>query len=174
MGSGKTTIAKSICTDINARYLSFSSYIMSIANEKNMESHSREVLQNIGNKLVSSDITSFFTNFLEYYQVSNTTGNGIIVIDGLRHKLGLDVFKSILYDNNIKLIYVKTKPQIRLNRLLNIYHDPLIIEKYCEHEVEKEIIDLEPLADLVIDGELPVVENMQHIKKLINDASSPI
>jgi dephospho-CoA kinase len=147
---GKTTVSIGVATRLGAPHVSFGGYLRRLAQEKGLEV-TREVLQDLGNELVSHDVRAFCEDVLE--QQPWHPGRPLI-IDGVRHVEVLDALAEILAPAEGYLIYIKVDRTTQAKRL---EHDELRHEKSLE-ELEKHPAELQvrsklpDRASLVLDG----------------------
>lgn len=90
-GSGKTTVAKILASQINSRYVTVSDYLKSKCDELNV---TREVLQKIGNECISQGWANFVHAFLKFV---GWNGQDSLIIDGIRHVSFMEMLIAEFY-----------------------------------------------------------------------------
>jgi adenylate kinase family enzyme len=148
--AGKTTVSTKVAAQLVAPRVSFGDYLRGVARDSGLEM-TREVLQDLGDKLVSRDVRRFCEDVLE--QEPWEPGQPLI-IDGVRHVEVLDSLSEILSPARAYLIYINVDRTTQVKRLKI---DPLRHEKTLDelekHPTEEQVRSRLPdRAALVIDG----------------------
>lgn len=150
IASGKTTIAKSLSKALEWKYASFGDFVRAEAVLRGKNLESREVLQEIGNDLISQGWGIFCKAVLDGADWKSGEG---LVIDGIRHVDGMQVLKGIVVPLDVYLIYITIDKDVRSQRLVdkNIQpHDLIHIE---QHSTEVQVPNaLLSLADIILNG----------------------
>ncbi len=148
--AGKTTVSTRVAVHLDAPRVSFGEYLRGVARERGLEL-TREVLQNLGDQLVTRDVRGFCEDVLEQYPWQ--PGKPLI-IDGVRHVEVLDSLTEILSPARVYLIYINVDRTTQTKRLKT---DPLPHEKTLDeleqHPTERQVRSKLPdRAALVLDG----------------------
>lgn len=147
IGSGKSSISKSIAEIIDFQWVSFGGYVRKIATEKDIEP-SRINLQDLGESLIRDNSYQFCLNVLNQAPVSGKP----LVVDGIRHKIALDDIKQIIYPNTLFHIHLEVEDNLRKKRLSEtrqIDAEEIIINDSHVSEAEASIV-LPNIADIII------------------------
>jgi dephospho-CoA kinase len=161
IGAGKSTLASALHNLTGFPIISFGKYVKKIAVGQNI-SLSRENLQNLGERLVERDAYSFTRCALD--GIDLTSG---IVIDGLRHRSVLEVIRSLAGEIPVLLIFIQIEDRVRSERLLarGMSHNEL--EHEDMHIMEKHVLDLLPIADVLVDGAFSLDANTTIIMRCL-------
>jgi adenylate kinase family enzyme len=148
--AGKTTVSTSVAARLDVPRVSFGGYLRRLAQQMGLEV-TREVLQDLGNRLVSDDVRAFCDEVLKEQPWQE--GRPLIV-DGVRHIEVLDTLRDMLAPAEEYLIYIKVDRATQSKRL---EHDELRHEKPLEeleqHPTEVQVRSKLPdRASLVLDG----------------------
>lgn len=154
--AGKTTLSLAVADRLKAPRVSFGEYLRWLAGERNMPV-TREVLQDLGNELVSHDVRGFCEGVLR----RQPWRPGVpLVIDGVRHLEVLKALADILAPAPEYLIYIKVDRETQAKRLVNddLRHEkPLAVLE--QHPTERQVRSVLPdKAALVLDGTRPANE----------------
>ncbi|MCU6603931.1 AAA family ATPase [Peribacillus frigoritolerans] len=152
IGSGKTTIAQTICLEFNYKYASFGDYVRKIAINKGLDIKNRENLQKVGNLLIDGGVEKFCRNVLD--SVKWNPGE-TLVIEGIRHKEVLHCLKDLTYKDRFIFVLITLDDDVRKKRIKNLdkeeFHKLDFLEKdRTEMEIQK---DLQSCADIVVINE---------------------
>lgn len=90
-GSGKTTLAKYLSSQMNCRYVTVSDFLRSLCIGDQI---TREILQEKGNECIKNGWDSFVHDFLRYV---NWDGKGSLIIDGIRHVPFMEMLRIYLF-----------------------------------------------------------------------------
>jgi dephospho-CoA kinase len=169
--AGKTTVSTAVADLLNAPRVSFGGFLRRVANEKGLEI-TREVLQDLGDKMVRDDVKAF----CEAVLMQQPWRPGVpLVIDGVRHLEVLNTLGEILAPAAPYLIYIKVDRQTQAERLL---HDELPHEKPLEelekHPTEEQVRRILPdKASLVLDGTRPPEELTRKVVEFLASKAAP-
>lgn len=171
IGSGKTSVSKEIAHQLNWPRVSFGEYVENLAKEKNLDSSSRSILQNLGESLINDGIEKFCRSVIA--QVKWRPGQ-YLVIDGIRHQAVMYKLKEIVAPSRFILIHIYVNEDHRLQRITQrdiINKNEWI--KVNKHSTEKDAMFLLPqVADITINGEKTlntiVGEILSYIRGLSN------
>jgi dephospho-CoA kinase len=150
IGSGKTTISSMIAERLGWPRVGFGEYVRKIAWSRGL-AESREILQELGESLFSSDPEQFCRAVLA--QVSWKQGEPLI-IDGIRHVAVVNQLRHLVSPARFQLIYVVLNESVREARLLerdrmDVELLPCIDSHSTERDVRSELLNR---ADLIVDG----------------------
>ncbi len=115
IGSGKTTITKSLADILAWRRASFGDYVREVARQRGLDD-TREVLQVVGTELLRADIRGFCRSVLAH---SGWRPGQNLLIDGLRHLETVEVIREITQAATFSIVFVKISEEVRLQRLLS-------------------------------------------------------
>jgi dephospho-CoA kinase len=148
--AGKTTVSTKVAEHLGAPRVSFGEYLRGVAHARGLEM-TREVLQNLGDQLVTSNFRGFCEDVLEQHPWQ--PGKPLI-IDGVRHVEVLDALAEILAPARGYLIYINVDRTTQTKRLKT---DPLrhtkTLDELEKHPTEQQVRSKLPdRAALVLDG----------------------
>lgn len=154
--AGKTTLSLAVADRLKAPRVSFGEYLRWLAGERKMPI-TREVLQDLGDELVSRDVHGFCQGVLRRQP---WRPGAPLVIDGVRHLEVLKALAEILAPAPEYLIYIKVDRETQAKRLVK---DELRHEKPLDvleqHPTERQVRSVLPdKAALVLDGTRPANE----------------
>lgn len=154
LASGKTSVAKGIARHLDCPVTSFGRYIRARALEIGLP-EDRASLQAFGASLVESDPASFTSGFLE--SISVTPSGRSVVIEGLRHVSVAQALREIRFSNRLLIVLVKTTDAERKRRFVARGDgSEAEFSTADRHLVESEHIQLEYIADIVLNGDQPL------------------
>jgi dephospho-CoA kinase len=150
IGSGKTTLSSKVSETLAWPYVSFGNHVRNVARQRGLD-ESREVLQEIGASLVSSDPGLFCREVLS--QADWQPGLPI-VIDGIRHVEVVEVLRRLIAPSSLRVVYIEVADGVREARLpeegINNATQLMQIET---HSTEVQVRTVLPeSADLIVDG----------------------
>ena len=114
IGSGKTSVAVALAHRLGWPRVGFGDYVRSEATRRGLDPGSREVLQELGERLLRQDLDGFCGAVLG--QAVRASGSGLIV-DGVRHIAVLDALHRLLSPSPVRLIYLAASDEARQLRL---------------------------------------------------------
>lgn len=160
LGSGKSTISAALSEATGWRRLSFGDYVRQEARRRNL-GDSRGVLQEIGAALVAEP-DEFCRNVLN---AGGWNHGETLILDGIRHFTVLDSLKRLAGPNEVVLIHIQTKDEVRAKRLKKRGRDDKDILRLLEtHSTEKDVHDiLLSNAHLIINGVQPISKSLKKI-----------
>jgi len=159
IASGKTTVAKIISQEYNFHFTSFGDYVRSKAQEMQL-TISRQVLQNLGQSLLETDINSFCRHVVFQNQWDSKSN---LVIDGVRHVSVIHELEKILFPLKFKLLFIDTSSSIRNDRLKENERSN-IDSHITEIDVKSK---LKNMATYKIDGGLSLADIESEIKQFM-------
>lgn len=159
--AGKTTISTGVAIRLVVPRVGFGDYLRGLARDRGLEM-TREVLQDLGDELISHDVRAFCEDVLR--QQPWQPGRPLI-IDGVRHIEVLDALSEMLSPAKVYLIYINVDRTTQVKRLRN---DTLRHQKSLEelerHPTELQVRSKLPdRASLVLDGTKPPEELIQKV-----------
>jgi dephospho-CoA kinase len=153
IGSGKTTITKSLASELGWPRASFGDYVRSAASARGL-AQSRTNLQELGTLLLRSDPREFCKAVLTSARWQ--TGESLI-IDGLRHAETIPILRELVTPAVLKIVLVAISEDTRLKRLAERGEgDASRITLVEGHSSELQVGSvLGTIADIVVSGERP-------------------
>lgn len=161
-GSGKTSISKPFALSQGLKWTSFGNVVRFEAARLGMSTEDKRVLQTIGQKMVENEPEHFCDLVFESLGADS---NSIGVLDGLRHKLILDLLLDRVGDKYLKLAYVDVDNIIRHQRL---FDSRGWLKEQCE-EYDADVTEIElisfirPNADVIIDNSGSLSESLAQV-----------
>lgn len=147
IGSGKTEIAHLLEGQYGFQYLRYS---IVLAEWYGTDPSAKARLQQVGWEVMSNDHQRELNSKL----IARVDRNRDCVIDGLRHPIDFESLKSA-FSSRFRLFFVDTPAEIRSERLRERYATREQFVEADSHAVESNIGRLVPLANLVLNGQLP-------------------
>ena len=164
-GSGKSTLSAELSRRLGYARVSFGDYVRGEAHRRGLTSRD-EVLQSIGEELVSAGPTTFARNVLSTVVWD---ANGVLLVDGVRHKEILEAIRSIAAPTPVKLVFVNVDKEQRKERLSVRGDDGRQFDKLEAASTEVQVAGVLPkLADLVVDGSMPVTDSISTLVRAIS------
>lgn len=166
--SGKSFLAKKIKGDYNLQIVSFGTYLFNFS-ERNGLSTDRKALQDLGEDRISDNPRQFLTDVLQEFAPLNDT----IIIEGIRHKVILDLLKEQSEDN--VFIFLDEDSKTRYDRYISRVKETdsslISYDKFIEyvdgHPVEQGIEELRKLCKLQISSTISnenLIESIPFLK----------
>jgi dephospho-CoA kinase len=153
IGSGKTTLTKSLANELGWPSASFGDYVRSAATARGL-TESRKNLQELGTLLLRSDPHAFCSDVLANapWQAGES-----LIIDGLRHAETVPILRELVAPAVLKVVLIEISEHTRLNRLIARGDgDASAIAVIEEHSSEHQVGSvLRALADLIVGGDRP-------------------
>lgn len=113
IGSGKTTVTRSLSDILGWPRVSFGDYVRRAVRGRGLDEE-RVTLQRVGTELLRADTYGFCRNVL----TSSGWKNGEnILIDGLRHTETIEVIKELANADRLDIVFLKISEGVRLARL---------------------------------------------------------
>jgi len=161
IGSGKSTISCLVADELGWKHTSFGDYVRTVARDRNLEL-SREILQDLGSRLINEGWEHFCKAVLEQAQFK---AGEYLVVDGVRHTEALNTIRDMTYPSIVFLIYIQLEPSKRQKRLeIKGLTDKGVIRRIEEHSTEKQVQTILPqVADLIVDGSKPRLQIVNDI-----------
>jgi len=159
--AGKTTLSTRLGLQLGAPRVSFGDYLRELA-RKSVKEVTREVLQELGDRLVNQDVGAFCEEVLKQQPWQPRRP---LIIDGVRHVEVLDALVGILAPAKVYLIFINVD---RMTQSKRFEQDPLPHEKRLD-ELEQHPTELQvrskllDRAGLVLDGTEDPDKSMQKI-----------
>lgn len=114
IGSGKTSVAVALAHRLGWPRVGFGDYVRLEAAKRGLDPGSREVLQELGERMLRLDLDAFCGAVLG--QADCAPGSSLIV-DGVRHVAVLDALHRLLSPSPVRLIYLAASDEARQLRL---------------------------------------------------------
>lgn len=149
IGSGKSTLSKSVAQSLGWQYSSFGDYVREFASQRGV-GHSREALQRQGASLIEEQ---GWDNFCKSVLVrADWEAGQHLVLDGIRHVEALDSLKEITKPSQLFLVLIElsgSELEARRSGRAGIEN----LRRIESHTTEEQVKNLLPKrADLVVDG----------------------
>lgn len=147
IGAGKSTLATSVSNSFGWPYTSFGDYVRGVAEKRGLE-QSREVLQQIGEELVSTSLEPFTRAV-----ISRVPWQQGCVADGLRHIQVLNTMKQIVTPLPVFVMFIDLDEAVRRQRLRDRGMTEHEIDAADQHETEAQVRTvIREHADLHLNG----------------------
>jgi dephospho-CoA kinase len=149
IGSGKTTLAKSLATALDCHIASFGTYVRGLARHTNrsrdraaLQQISEEVLSSIGPQKLVEDVLA----------TSRWERGRSLVIDGIRHMAVAAAVKSAVSPVPFLLVYLGVDERVRKQRIAGRDHlSKEQVEHFDSHSTEREVAtELRAKADVIV------------------------
>jgi len=167
IGSGKSTLSKSVAEDLHFLYASFGNYVRKLAIDKGI-AVTRPNLQDLGEQMVREDVHAFS---LAVLKEAGWCPGASIVLDGIRHIEAINAIRTIVYPDVFKLIYIEIRDDEIRELRVSIREENL--STVDQHPTEKQIMNnsLTNAADLVVNAEEPIYTSQNKIKDFLKSSS---
>ena len=86
IGSGKTSVSRAVAHTLGAAWTGFGDFVRASASAAGLDSSSREVLQELGAKLIRQHGVAWLS--VQVIARARWDGQRALVIDGVRHAVG--------------------------------------------------------------------------------------
>lgn len=114
IGSGKSTVSAAVASELGWPRASFGDYVRAEARRRGLDASSRDVLQALGETLISEGWDTFCAGVLR--QADWRPGTPL-VIDGIRHIEAIDTLAKLTAPSSIRLVYLEASEEERRRRL---------------------------------------------------------
>jgi cytidylate kinase len=162
MGAGKSTLASSLATSLGWPHTSFGDHVRGVANQRGA-GESREVLQQIGEELVSTNLEAFTRAV-----ISRVAWEKGCVVEGIRHVQVLRALRTIASPLPIFLVFLDIDESVRRQRLRQRGMTNAEIDAADGHTTEAQVREtLKQEADIRLDGARDVPELVRDIRTFI-------
>ena len=166
IGSGKSSLARSIEEKFEISRASFGGYVRYLVRKSGGNDEDRAALQDEGEQRVRADPRGFLIATLEFH---GWNGTGSIVVDGLRHISILDEMRK-LFGDDLRHVHLEADVDISLERAVARGDDARMVERALEHRVEADTtIALLTHADLVLPASEPIERQVTRIALFVSD-----
>jgi dephospho-CoA kinase len=167
IGTGKTTITKSLAEALGWPRASFGDYVRKVVREQGLP-ETRYNLQRVGTKLLRSDARGFCNSVLS--SCGWSPGQSLI-IDGLRHAETIGIIRGIVEPASLKIVFVSVPDATRLKRLRERGEGNMgTVQDAERHSSEQQVNSvLRSSADLMIEGDKPVGTIIRQLAEWVND-----
>ena len=163
IGAGKSSLANSLATAVGWGHTSFGDYVREIAKQRGSDP-SREVLQQIGEELISADVQSF-----SQAVISQTDWQRGCVIDGIRHIQAYQAIKKIVSPLPTYLVFVDIDESVRRKRLHERGMTDNQIDAADRHSTEAQVRGvLKQQADIVLEGSRDIPDLVMAVRTFIH------
>ena len=161
IGSGKSTLSQQVADALGWRRASFGDYLRTFARTQGLE-ESREVLQDLGESLVTKDPDDFCRSVLMHF---GWHSGEPLVIDGVRHATIVEALRRLVAPLELRLVFIEVDENTRRKRLQKVDKDVTDkLELFESHSTEREVTDTLPaLAAWHVHGDRPVKEVVHEI-----------
>lgn len=155
IGSGKSTLSKSIAKDLNLPYISFGDYVRHVASLRGLD-YSRDTLQSLGENLIKEQGWLKFCINVLHHGGWNTSKP--VILDGIRHVEALECIKQIVHPLEVILVFIQLAPVERARRITGRDKtDEPNLNRFDDHSTETQVNStLLAAANIVVDGDMPL------------------
>ena len=151
LGSGKTTVTRSLAEALGWPRASFGDYVREVVRKQGLE-ETRENLQRVGTQLLERDRESFCTSVL---LTCGWKAGQNLIIDGLRHVETIEIIRKLVYPAALKIVFISVPESTRLVRLQQRGEGDVVTAE--RHPSEQQVGSAVYLcADFVIEGTRPL------------------
>lgn len=154
IGSGKTTLAGELASQLACPQASFGEFVRSVAQTRGLDSTDRTLLQDLGNELIAQGWAPFVEAVLRHAEYSS----GLVVIDGIRHRTAIETLRSLLEPTPLVVVAVDISDEQRRNRLRERGLESYDVNSADSHANESEVDSVIRAADFVVSAQLTVDE----------------
>lgn len=161
IASGKSTLSRSLATELRWKHASFGDYIRSQAKLYGLEA-SRRVLQNLGQSLIGKGWEQFCRLVLDQ---SDWTPGEPIIIDGIRHIEVITTLRSLVSPLEVILIFISVDEETRKTRIqLRDCSEEESEQSVQNHPTEVQVnTRLQQVANLTVYGDQPPTQIIYEI-----------
>jgi dephospho-CoA kinase len=166
IGSGKTTITKSLADALGWSRASFGDYVRKVVRERKLE-ESRVVLQRVGTELLRADPRDFCRLVLV---TAGWRAGQDLLIDGLRHEETIEIIRQLTQAETVQVVFVRISEEVRLGRLVGYEEsDPSCRAIVEAHSSEAQVTsNLAKSANFAVDNDGPLPGTISEILKWID------
>lgn len=148
--SGKSSLARAVAITLSCPCVSFGDQVRSEVRARGL-AESREILQQVGESLVSQHLTEFCEDTLA--QARSWAPPQPLVIEGIRHAEALSELRMLV--NPVRLFHVHIMLGQPTRSARAAKSGGTLSNRWDAHSTERQVhTDLPRIADLVVDGEL--------------------
>ena len=152
IGSGKSSVSAAVAAALGWRRTGFGDYLRAEIARGGGDSHSREALQDLGQRLVGADPEAFCRSVLA---AGGFAPGDDFVVDGVRHVEIFRILGRVAAPSTARLIFLSANEAHRLGRVADRL-DKDDFARAATHRVEAELRnDLPTVADIVVDATRP-------------------
>lgn len=151
IGSGKTTVTKSVALSLGWPRASFGDYVRAVAKERGLP-QTRTQLQELGTSLLRSDPPQFCAAVLHH---SGWRLGENLIIDGLRHAETIPIIRGLVAPAPLKIVLISVPEETRLKRLAARGDgDKDSVASVEAHSSEQQVASaLGDFADFIVNGD---------------------
>jgi AAA domain len=154
IGSGKTSITQVLSLALGWSRAGFGDYLRERIAREGGDPRSRQVLQDLGQRLVDADPDGFC---LEVLKSANFQPGGDLLLDGIRHVDVKNRITRLVAPSRTILIHLPLDDAELLKRIESRLEGSLDHARAAKHRVESELASSLPeIADRVFDASPPV------------------
>jgi shikimate kinase len=169
IGSGKTSVSRSVAAQTAAAWTSFGDLIREIAMSQSLDPESREILQMVGERVIRERGVAWLCS--EVIRRSGWMRDKVLVIDGVRHVSVFDELVSQLSGHRTYLVYLDLKEACeRVNQQLSPQNRQVVES----HSTERDVLQALPeRADLVVSTVAPLESVVQDVVEFVCSVATP-
>jgi len=166
IGSGKTTITKSLADLLAWPRASFGDYVREEARQRGMKD-TREVLQALGTEILRAEPGNFCQSVLAH---SGWNAGQNLLIDGLRHEETIEIIRRLTRATTVSIVFVKISEEVRLERLMGREGSDVKYRTMVEaHSSEAQVTSiLAGKANFTVDNDGPLEATVSAISQWID------
>lgn len=167
IGAGKSTLSLSLANSLGWPHTSFGDYVRGVADQRDA-GHSREVLQQIGEELVSTNLEPFTRAV-----ISRVAWQQGCVVDGIRHMQVLHSLRKIVSPLQTFLVFIDLDESVRRQRLLDRGMTEQAIDAADQHETEAQVRSvIEAQAELHVNGFLEISGLVDQVRRFMEERTA--
>lgn len=166
IGSGKTTITKSLADLLAWPRASFGDYVREAARRRGMKD-TREVLQALGTEILRADPRNFCQSVLSH---CGWNAGQNLLIDGLRHEETIEIIKGLTLATTVSIVFVKISEVVRFERLMGREESDAKYRAMVEaHSSEAQVTSiLARKANFTVDNDGPLEATVSAVSQWID------
>ncbi len=154
IGSGKSTLSSGVAEALEWSRVSFGRYVRAVALDRGLDAESREVLQEVGESLITAGWVPFCRAVLTQ---ADWRPERSLVVDGIRHVEALQTLRALVAPSVVALVHVVVSEAERSQRLRDKGFDDIEKLRLVEvHSTEIQVTTSLPAhAAVTVDGRHP-------------------
>jgi cytidylate kinase/transcriptional regulator with XRE-family HTH domain len=157
MGSGKSTLSEHVAKALDWKRASFGDYVRKVAKDEGLDEDSRDVLQELGARLVKSDPEEFCRDVLAEF---DWRSGEPLIVEGIRHAEIVEALRRVVAPLEVRLVFLEVTDVRRIERLR--IRDSEVVERLKQiesHSTEEQASTVLPeMADLRVSGDKSISE----------------
>ncbi|MGI8397443.1 AAA family ATPase [Agrobacterium deltaense] len=158
IGSGKSSVISELSRSLRWKQAGFGQFVRQEIVRRGDDPHSREALQDFGQRSVEADPEAFCHGLLKS---ANYRPGEDLLVDGVRHVKIFETLQAIISPASVRLVHLSLTDdaqQVRVDRRT----DSADLNRARGHAVEAELIsDLPQRADLIVNADVPFEQVIQ-------------